>query len=189
MEEFKSWFKEYSNLEEIKEDCENQLQLKEEEIEEMKQDLKRFEISHSETMAQFHTEKIKHCSELSSLGNEFEKQKIKLVGHIRSLEKELESNYKETQNLIKDKICLENEISNFDEFEYEDKIENLKLDLKKTQILLKDAQTELVFRNDHFRNRKLINQMKNQIEEVQNERNSAMKIKKEFIRRNLSVAK
>ena len=35
---------------------------------------------------------------------------------------------------------MENKISDFDEFEYKKKIENLKLDLKRSNIVLKDAQ-------------------------------------------------
>ena len=97
---------------------------------------------------------------------------------IRGLKNELEIKYKETQNIITEKILLDNTRSNFDEFEYEAKIEKLELDLKRSKIILKDAQTRLVLGNDHFGNRKLISQMKNQIEDVENERNSAMKAKK-----------
>ena len=178
MEEAKSGFKEYSNLEKIKEDGENQLHLKEEEIVEIKKDLKRLERCHSENMEHFHKEKIKHCSKLSSLENEFETQKRDLLKQIRRQENELEVNTKETQSIIMEKIILENKISNFDEFKYEAKIEKLQLDLKRSKIILKDAQNQLVLGNDHFGNRKLINQMKNQIEEVESERNSAIKAKK-----------
>ena len=87
MEEVKSG---YLYFEKVKEDCENQLHLKEEEIEEIKQDIQRLEICHSENMDQFHKEKIKHCSELSSLEDEFETQKRDLLKQIRRLENELE---------------------------------------------------------------------------------------------------
>ena len=129
-------------------------------------------------MEQFLKENIKHSSEICSLEDEFEKQKRKLVEQIRCLENELEINYEETQDIFIDKIFLENKISNFDEFECEEKIEKLKLDLKRSTILLKDATKQLSLGNDHFRNRKMINQMKYQIEEVENERNSAIKMKK-----------
>jgi glycerol-3-phosphate cytidylyltransferase-like family protein len=68
-----------------------------------------------------------------------------------------EVEFEATQRIIKDKIPLGNKMSNNDEFECEEKIKKLKLDLKRSNILLKDAQKQLVFRNDHVRNRKLIN--------------------------------
>ena len=98
----------------MKKDCENQLHLKEEEIEEIKQDIKRLKICLSENMDQFHKEKIKHCSELSSLEDEFETQKRELLKQIRRLEDELEINHKETKSIIMEKIFLETKISNLD---------------------------------------------------------------------------
>ena len=92
---------------------------------------------------------------------------------IRGLEYELEINYKVTKNIITEKILLD-----FYKFDYEEKIEKLKLDLKRNKILLKDPQNKLATGNYHFRNRKVIIQMKNQVEEVENEQNSAIKIKK-----------
>ena len=69
---------------------------------------------------------------------------------IRGLEDELEINYKVTKNIITEKILLENKMSNFDKFEYEEKIEKLKLDLKRSKVLLKDAQKQLALGNYHF---------------------------------------
>ena len=92
---------------------------------------------------------------------------------IRGLEYELEINYKVTKNIITEKILLD-----FYKFDYEEKIEKLKLDLKRNKVLLKDPQNKLATGNYHFRNRKVIIQMKNQVEEVENEQNSAIKIKK-----------
>ena len=74
-------------------------------------------------------------------------------------------------------IYLENKISDLYEFEYKKNIEKLKLDLKRSNTLLKDAQKQLLSGNDHYRNRKLINQMKNIIEDAEHEGNSAIKIK------------
>ena len=40
-------------------------------------------------------------------------------------------------------MFLENKMSTFDKFEYEEKIEKLKLDFKRSNILLKDAKKQL----------------------------------------------
>ena len=63
---------------------------------------------------------------------------------IRGLKNELEIKYKETQNIITEKILLDNKRSNFDEFEYEEKTEKLKLDLKRSKTVLKDAQKQIM---------------------------------------------
>ena len=47
------------------------------------------------------------------------------MDQIRGLENELEFNYNETDIIITDKILLNNKRSNFDEFEYEGKVEKL----------------------------------------------------------------
>ena len=173
MEEVISVYKDYSNFEKIKKDSEYQLRFKEEEIEEIKQELKRLDNCDSQSLDQLHQEKIKHSSELSSIEDEFEHQKRKLLEQIRGLEYELEINYKVTKNIITEKILLD-----FYKFDYEEKIEKLKLDLKRNKILLKDPPNKLATGNYHFRNRKVIIQMKNQVEEVENEKKSAIKIKK-----------
>ena len=76
-------------------------------------------------MKQLHQEKIKLSSELSSI--------------------------EETKIIITEKILLENIMSNFDKFDYADKIEKLKLDLKRSKILLKDAQKTIWVRKLSFR--------------------------------------
>ena len=89
--------KKHLNYEKTKKDFENKLKFKEEEIEEIKQDLRRLENIHSKSMEGFHKEKTKHNSEICLLEDEFEKQKTKLVEQIRGLENELEIIMKENK--------------------------------------------------------------------------------------------
>ena len=67
-------------------------------MEEVKQDLRRLDKIHNESMEKFHKENTKQNSELSLLKDEFEKQKRKLVEQISRLQNELEIRYEETQN-------------------------------------------------------------------------------------------
>ena len=176
--EINAEYKNNMNIEKDKKECENQLMIKEAELKEIKEEMKQLEDCYNKSIKDNHHQKMKHNSEISSFTNEYERQKRKLVDQIRSLEDELERKHEETQNIIMDKIQLENKISEFDQEQYEAKIIQLKSDLKKNKILFKDLQKQFVLGNDSFKNRKLIKQMKNQIEELENERNIAIKLKK-----------
>ena len=94
------------------------------------------------------------------------------------LETALKESQEEKQKVLLEKRQSEEKLSKFEQLDYEDIILQLKLDLKQMKTLLKCSQEEHKDTQDDSKNTRIIKMLKHQIEDIESERNTAIRQKK-----------
>eukprot|EP00094_Tigriopus_californicus_P002506 TCALIF_02423-PA protein Name:"Similar to MYO18A Unconventional myosin-XVIIIa (Homo sapiens)" AED:0.14 eAED:0.20 QI:0/0.4/0.5/0.66/1/1/6/0/511 len=122
-----------------------------------------------------------HRREISSKEDELEDARNAAMKKVKALEQQLESEHEERIGFVREKHELETKIINLQDLASrstdEDVVAKLKKDLKRTKALLKDAQYMLERSRNETSNKSLIRQLKNQLEDAEFARISAIKAK------------
>ena len=105
----------------------------------------------------------------------YELETEKLEAEMKTLKSQILSISEKNDNLDVEKRHLEDKLSKLHQLDYEEIIQQLRLDLKQTKALLKDCQSE---RNSETGNSKIIKQLKSQLEEAESEKSASIRQRK-----------
>ena len=96
---------------------------------------------------------------------------------MKKLKKEIVTIKERNDNLNLEKRHLEDKLSKLHQLDYDEIIDQLRLELRQTKALLKDSQSE---KNSEAGNAKIIKQLKSQLEEAESERSASIRQRKSF---------
>ena len=105
----------------------------------------------------------------------YELETEKLEAEMKTLKSQIVSIAEKNDNLDVEKRHLEDKLSKLHQLDYEEIIQQLRLDLKQTKALLKDCQSE---RSPETGNAKIIKQLKSQLEEAESEKSASIRQRK-----------
>ena len=179
IERGKSSDNQVGELENLRKENEQKINLMQVEIKELQEEILTLENYRTDFKNELLQKNIEYNLEIQSLEDEQEKLRRNLAEQIRSKENQLERSHEEKQKIYLEKRQLEDKLSKIDQLDYEEIVGQLKLDLKQTRLLLKYAQKEIEERKNESNNTKLIKQLKNHIEERKKERKKERKRERE----------
>ena len=107
----------------------------------------------------------------------YELEMEKLEGEMEKLKTEVVTINEKNDILDLEKRHLEDKLNKLHQLDYDEIIDQLRLDLKQTKALLKDSQSE---KNSEAGNAKIIKQLKVQLEEAESEKNASVRQRKSF---------
>ncbi|XP_059090834.1 unconventional myosin-XVIIIa-like isoform X2 [Tigriopus californicus] len=172
---------EVSSLKRQKNDLEKRLKEQEEELDDMAGQVQMLEQAKIKLEMSMAALKKDHRREISSKEDELEDARNAAMKKVKALEQQLESEHEERIGFVREKHELETKIINLQDLASrstdEDVVAKLKKDLKRTKALLKDAQYMLERSRNETSNKSLIRQLKNQLEDAEFARISAIKAK------------
>ena len=116
-----------------------------------------------------------HCSDVRVIRDAYQIEKENLDKQIVSLKEKLLDITDMNEKLLLEKQHLDEKLAKIKELDYDGVISQLKLELKQNKALLRDAQSD---KNSGFKSEKLIKQLKNQLEETENEKLTLTRQKK-----------
>ena len=116
-----------------------------------------------------------HCSDVRVIRDAYQIEKENLDKQIVSLKEKLLDITDMNDKLLLEKQHLDEKLAKIKELDYDGVISQLKLELKQNKALLRDAQSD---KNSGFKSEKLIKQLKNQLEETENEKLTLTRQKK-----------
>lgn len=121
-----------------------------------------------------------HLKELEERDQELENVKSSLQRKLKAVEVDLEEKHQERQKMIQEKRSLEHQIQFLTEqttMNKPDAERNLRLTLKRTKVLLKDAQLALDRQKEGNSGRSVIKQLRNQLDDAEFALGGAVKAK------------
>ena len=107
----------------------------------------------------------------------YERETEKLEAEMKKLKKEIVTIKERNDNLNLEKRHLEDKLSKLHQLDYDEIIDQLRLELRQTKALLKDSQSE---KNSEAGNAKIIKQLKSQLEEAESEKSASIRQRKSF---------
>ena len=141
--------------------------VKEEELGHLRTELKELEAEKEENKRQMSTLKAAHRAEIEVLEQEKETVRFQLSKKVKTLEDELDKVQDETSTMAKHQSLLEDRLAKLNtQMDYECTISKLKLDVKRKEVLLHDAQNMLQAKEDNCAEKLLVRQLKIQVEEA-----------------------
>lgn len=114
---------------------------------------------------------------------ELEELRCSFLKKIKTLECQLEAEHEERTLLLREKNDLDRRLNTIDQQEHADRIHvdalnaKLKKDLRKSKALLKDALSQLDRAKAEAQKKVLIRQLKNELEDAENDRKIAIKMR------------
>ena len=178
MEQIKFKNHNVEQIEKLQSEYMEKLKSREEKIKEFKEEISILQDDKADFKIKLEHTKVEKSLEIQSIKDEHENLRKNLREQIRNIQEQFEISNDEKQQLYLEKVQLENNLSSFDQLDYEETIEQLKLDLKQMKILFKNSQKEIEEKNNSSNNAKLVKQLKNHIDEVESERNALVRQKK-----------
>ena len=141
--------------------------VKEEELGHLRTELKELEAEKEENKRQMSSLKAAHRAEIEVLEQEKETVRFQLSKKVKTLEDELDKVQDETSTMAKHQSLLEDRLAKLNtQMDYECTISKLKLDVKRKEVLLHDAQNMLQAKEDNCAEKLLVRQLKIQVEEA-----------------------
>ena len=140
---------------------------KEEDVKDLQTELKELEAEKEENKRQTLSMKAAHRAEIEVLEQEKETVRFQLTKKVKTLEDELDKVQDETSTMAKHQGLLEDRLSKLNsQMDYESTISKLKLEVKRKEVLLHDAQNMLQQKEDNCAEKLLVRQLKIQLSEA-----------------------
>ena len=169
---------ERENLTASNEDYKNQLRIIREQNDTLNTEIMTLKENKYEIENRYMQAEKDHSQVLQLLKSDHEKNQVIKDDQIKRLEDQLKERQEEMQKTLLDKKYLEEKLSKFDQLDYEGIILQLQIDLKQMKSLVKSTQDENKDHNEELKNTKMIKMLKNQIEDLEGEKNSLVRQKK-----------
>ena len=169
---------ERENLTASNEDYKNQLKIIREQNDTLNTEIMTLKENEYEIENRYMQAEKDHSQVLQLLKSDHEKNQVIKDDQIKRLEDQLKERQEEMQKSLLDKKHLEEKLSKFDQLDYEGIILQLQIDLKQMKSLVKSTQDENKDHNEELKNTKMIKMLKNQIEDLEGEKNSLVRQKK-----------
>ena len=147
----------------------------EEKIETMTGEIEKLKEEKDNLEEKINSQTNDHCSDVRVIRDAYQIEKENLDKQIVSLKEKLLDITDMNEKLLLEKQHLDEKLAKIKELDYDGVISQLKLELKQNKALLRDAQSD---KNSGFKSEKLIKQLKNQLEETENEKLTLTRQKK-----------
>ena len=143
---------------------------KDEDVKDLQTELKELEAEKEENKRQMLSMRAAHRAEIEVLEQEKETVRFQLTKKVKTLEDELDKVQDETSTMAKHQGLLEDRLAKLNtQMDYETTISKLRLDVKRKEVLLHDAQNMLQQKEDNCAEKLLVRQLKIQVEEAGDE--------------------
>ncbi|XP_050544906.1 unconventional myosin-XVIIIa-like isoform X2 [Daktulosphaira vitifoliae] len=172
---------EVAALKRSKHQLENKLKDQEEELDDLAGQVQLLEQVKTRLEMGLEQERKEHRRELAQREQENEEIRCSAAKKIKALECEIENEHEERTALIRERHDLERRLVDAEDRERcrsmndQETIARFRRDMKKLKALLRDAQTVQEQRSDSHANRIAIRQLRNQLEDAESARDSAIK--------------
>jgi len=172
---------EVAALKRSKHQLENKLKDQEEELDDLAGQVQLLEQVKTRLEMGLEQERKEHRRELAQREQENEETRCSAAKKIKALECEIENEHEERTALIRERHDLERRLVDSEDRERcrsmndQETISRLRRDIKKLKALLRDAQTMQEQRSDSQSNRIAMRQLRNQLEDAESVRDSAIK--------------
>ncbi|VVC24577.1 Hypothetical protein CINCED_3A021796 [Cinara cedri] len=172
---------EVAALKRSKHQLESKLKDQEEELDDLAGQVQLLEQVKTRLEMGLEQERKEHRRELAQREQENEETRCSASKKIKALECEIENEHEERTALIRERHDLERRLVDFEDRERcrsmndQETISRLRRDIKKLKALLRDAQTVQEQRSDSQANRIAMRQLRNQLEDAESARDSAIK--------------
>ncbi|XP_025422726.1 unconventional myosin-XVIIIa-like isoform X4 [Sipha flava] len=172
---------EVAALKRSKHQLESKLKDQEEELDDLAGQVQLLEQVKTRLEMGLEQERKEHRRELAQREQENEETRCSAAKKIKALECEIENEHEERTALIRERHDLERRLVDSEDRERcrsmndQESIARLRRDMKKLKALLRDAQTVQEQRSDSQANRIAMRQLRNQLEDAESARDSAIK--------------
>eukprot|EP00102_Acyrthosiphon_pisum_P008588 XP_003245431.2 PREDICTED: unconventional myosin-XVIIIa [Acyrthosiphon pisum] len=172
---------EVAALKRSKHQLESKLKDQEEELDDLAGQVQLLEQVKTRLEMGLEQERKEHRRELAQREQENEETRCSAAKKIKALECEIENEHEERTALIRERHDLERRLVDSEDRERcrsmndQESISRLRRDIKKLKALLRDAQTVQEQRSDSQANRIAMRQLRNQLEDAESARDSALK--------------
>ncbi|XP_060867262.1 unconventional myosin-XVIIIa-like isoform X3 [Metopolophium dirhodum] len=172
---------EVAALKRSKHQLESKLKDQEEELDDLAGQVQLLEQVKTRLEMGLEQERKEHRRELAQREQENEETRCSAAKKIKALECEIENEHEERTALIRERHDLERRLVDSEDRERcrsmndQESIARLRRDMKKLKALLRDAQTVQEQRSDSQANRIAMRQLRNQLEDAESARDSALK--------------
>ena len=152
---------------------------KDEDVKNLQTELKELEAEKEENKRQMLSMRAAHRAEIEVLEQEKETVRFQLTKKVKTLEDELDKVQDETSTMAKHQGLLEDRLAKLNtQMDYETTISKLRLDVKRKEVLLHDAQNMLQQKEDNCAEKLLVRQLKIQVEEAGDEIAASIRARK-----------
>ncbi|XP_018321615.1 unconventional myosin-XVIIIa isoform X4 [Agrilus planipennis] len=164
-------------------DMERRLLDQEEELDELAGQVQLLEQSKVRLEMSLEQQRKEAKKEAQQRDDEIEEIRCNAQKKVKALEAQLENEHEERTQLLRDKHELERRLTAFAESDRNDRagdealLQRLKRDLKRSKVLLRDTQAQLDRQKSENPSKAVIRQLRNQIEDLDYARSSAVKAK------------
>ncbi|CAH0548527.1 unnamed protein product [Brassicogethes aeneus] len=164
-------------------DCERRLQDQEEELDDLAGQVQLLEATKVRLEMNLESLRKEGKKEAQMRDEELEEVRCNTQKKLKALEMQLENEHEERTFLLREKHELERRLAQALENERSDRqgeeqmLIKLKRDLKKTKVLLKDAQAQLERQKSETPGKNMIRQLRNQLEDLEYSKTIALKAK------------
>ena len=147
-------------------------------IEDLQDKIKTINVEKKELEGQINLQMSDHFTDIKKIRDAYQAEKEGLDNQLTTLKENLHTINEENERLHVEKKQLEEKLSKINQLDYEDVIGQLKLELKQSKALVREAQSGRAITEAADKTDKLIKQLKSQLEEAELEKIASLRRKK-----------